>query len=397
MSENAGEVCDHREKVETKSYEKPEYFLPGGKRAKDSLLNYLSSNGFSLKISEGQINNLFGLSNRVYRFYPENGNPVVVKVFSDSGEDRKIKFDRELLARSYLTNKGIFSEETGVVFPKIEYADIDRGIIFVEDIGSTTSLANDAWNEKKWDWMSRSVVDFLVRLNDLHYDEDAAREYPYYSKYASVSAHEIYLNSLKRVKLFEDEVYKEPRKSTIKKWLYEKDFLNILNNRINESLNLIDPYILHHQTQPEEMRFNWGDVSPVNLATKKTDKGNVLAAFDLEYAGWDHFSAGLTSFLLHHQSDYLPLDFKQSILNLFVKNSRLSDEEIAQLDARLIIEDLSFISRKLVSVIKPAIENPVVFHSKRSDRETWSQTKISVLLEPALQRLENRLVLGALS
>lgn len=376
-------------KVSYREFEDGLHIYPSwAKRIVNSTKIFLAPDGANCVINPGQFKYVGSFNNLVFKFEPELGKPVILKVFpaDEEGEER---FKREVGGREFLHKTGIFSAETGVQVPNLLFADEANKVLFFDEV---IGLKDD-WEVKeslinnKSSSAEKMVVDFLVRLNEVQADESNLENFSYRSRYSVDSAYDLYQDVVRTTEKFKKWLKKNDSPA-IQKWCQEKDLLGLMEDRSKEALSAIDPATLHKQIQPGEMRFNWGDVSLSNLGFIEKGRKLLLVPFDLEYCGWDHPSAGITTFLLHHQSEELPGRLKKHLLGEFIKYSRFDDQEKAELDAYLVMEEMHFVVRKLTAVAKPAHEVPGVYYSRMHD-EPWSDVKIRVLLEPALERLKN--------
>jgi len=346
--------------------------------------NYLRDTGSNSGINSGSFRLLESYNNAVFKFSPDNGNAVVVKIFPED-DDGRGRFETESEGRKFIIENGNFYSNGDVIIPKQLYKDDENRAIILEKINNLDDSYPHSGIGEKGDKRISLITSFLVQLNEIRATPENHKKFPYKSRYAYASSYEIYQSAVKRVQSFKDWIANGVNSQpAIIKWCKNNDLFDIIENHFNIALTIIDPQILHRQNDPSEMRFNWGDVSLPNLPIRKIEGRSQLVPLDLEYAGWDHFSGGITSLLLHHRSEDLSINIKQDLLNKFVADSRLGEDEQRELDARLIVGELLFVSRKLIAATKGLRETGLNVH--RGPYQTIESVKIEELLEPALIR-----------
>lgn len=342
---------------------------------------YTAQSGKDLsKVRTEHFSRIYSFNNVVFEFDQENGLKLAVKLFS-SDEGGQSGFEAESLGKKFLQSSRAFSPESGILLPKIVFENKEDRLIateFIDDLDQIYPLNLD--NKR-----SKLIVDFLIRLNELKAIPTNLEQFTNRSRYSKDSVFEIYQETIKRFEEFKNWLQVDGN-TTTRIWCKDNNILNLFESKLELLPRIIDPTVFHRQVEPNDLRFNWGDVSFPNMNFKKMDGKQVLVPVDMEYAGWDHFSGGITSLLMHHSSEDLSESNKTLILNQFVKNSRFSALETEELSARLIATDLLFISRKLKPVIRPAHETNGL-RSMRITGESYIQAKIRMFLEPALDRL----------
>lgn len=362
------------------------------KKVVSTVTRFLKERGDVTRWDHKNLVYLPSINNHVFRFLSD-GKDYVIKVFPSS-ENGQLGYKQELEGRRFLTKNEIFKDSPEVKLPNVlhAYEDLSTQVIeFIPNLQESGLGIYDKIFQKK---IRSSFVSFLVQLNEIRFSIDN-KDMLYMSRYSANSAFDIYQNALSRFEKFRHWL-KDGKKdqTTFIKWIKENDFISVLDSHFNKGLSLVNSSILAKQIQPDEMRFNWGDVSFQSLPYIEKGKTIQLVPLDLEYSGWDHFSGGVCSFILHHTSEELSLDFKKTFLAKFVHESRLTKEQIAELNARLITGDLLFISRKLTAAIKLANELPnYKFHKLREIQRqgySWPEVKIREFLAPALTRARQK-------
>ncbi|WKZ26045.1 MAG: hypothetical protein QY322_01900 [bacterium] len=347
------------------------------------VLQYSEQNGTNIsKIGAKDFSRIYSFNNVVFKFSPDGQKSLAVKLFS-GGENSQSGFVAESLGKDFLQNSGIFGAESRILLPKnILESNADRLIAteFIDNLDQVYPLILE-------DNKSKLLVDFLIRLNELKAIPTNLEQFANRSRYSKDSVYEIYQETVSRLEQFKRWL-DDDGKITTKMWCTDNNIIPLFESRLNELLRFIDPIVLHKRTNITDLRFNWGDVSFPNMNFKLIDDKRILVPIDMEYAGWDHFSGGISSLLMHHSSEGLSDESKRLILAEFVKNSRLSEQEKEELNARLIATDLLFIARKLKPVTRPAHETKGLTFM-RIPYESYTVAKIRMFLEPALKRLMN--------
>lgn len=361
------------------------------KRMVEATTNFMSVRGLGKKVTPEQFHRVWSFNNGVCVFKPDlkKSEAFVVKTFS--GEwDSKERYLRETKGREFIVETGLFSKGTGIVVKPVEFKDDKNVTIFTKRVTNIDPAWGFFDQKGNSNLATRLIVDFLVRLNEIKSSVENLDKFPYRSKYSAESPYIMYKNALEALVNFRKWLKEEGKdRLEIKEFLKRNEILKRLDTGFDRATRLIDPSVMHEEIPPDDLRFNWGDVSVTNLMfSQKKDGRTVLYPFDLEYCGWDGPSGGLLSIVLHHQSEDIKEPFKKILVDLFIRNSRLNKEQIEKLDAMLIVGELLFLTRKLTGVTRPALETPMM-HIQRQPYQTWSSVKIEYFLEPLVRRLTN--------
>lgn len=349
-----------------------------GRPAVDSTLNYLEEHrhlklppetkyGYLHLIYADNINNNVLVVN-----HPKTGQPeYVIKIFKTDlpypsryhKESRSLK----LLAQSKLSSH---LPETIHTNNEHQYT-IQR---YVHGHRITTPTAEQI----------KLLADFTAKLHSISPTPENKQVLPFTATDAVPTPYHVYINYLKRMQDFYNYFNSDPKfHSTFLSQFEKWDIRQRLIQAETTVVNGIGQSRLHRNTPPTEMRLNQNDTSFSNTKDTGTTESPSICIFDFEYAGWDNPSDMTANFVHHVQSQNISPELKQLFVNEYVAKTQLNSEQLTDLNARLALTYLEWISIILRSTIPKRLRK-----FPKHQYMSRDQQRIDHFLTPVHQKLK---------
>jgi len=327
-----------------------------GKPAVDSALKYLANN-HSLRLpketkygylyliySDGHNNNNLVVVN------PESGKPkYVIKIFKKDYKNPS-RYDREQKTFNLLKQSGLFPKnlENQISIPEIIHYNHEHQYTIQRFVEGTRIPDTAATKEH-----IKLMAEFIARIHSITPSTENKNILPFPATDPVSTPYHIYINYLKRMQDFFDYFnsnteFHKTFLDQLEKW----DIKQRLADTETKIINNIGLLQLHRETPPEETRINQNDTSFFNIKNaSQTGEDPKLYVFDFEYAGWDNPFDMVANFVHHAQSEGISQELKQLFVDEYVKKMKLTPKQITDLNARLALAHLEWVSIILRSTI----------------------------------------------
>lgn len=327
-----------------------------GKPAVDSALKYLSEKqnlNFPEDTKYGYLQLIYGdghNNNNLVVTNPESGNPeYVIKIFKTDHKDPS-RYDREQKALSLLKNSGQFPEDPNnpVNIPQTVHHDDEHQYTIQRYVEGTRPLDMTITKDH-----IKLMVEFVSRVNSITPSKENKEILPFPTTDQVPTPYCVYLDYLKRMQDFSDYFNSNTKwHKTFLDKMEEWDIKNRITVVEQKILDHIGHVQLHTFTPEKDLRINQNDTSFFNTKeTGNSEEDPQLCVFDFEFAGWDSPFDMVTNFVHHVQNQDISQELKQQFVDEYVDKMQLTSEQITDLNARLALAYLEWISITLRSTI----------------------------------------------
>jgi hypothetical protein len=360
-----------------------------GKTVVDSAFEYLTKNhgvNFPEETRYRYLHKLYvgGRWNDCFTIVnPESNKPeFVIKMFQrdlDPG-----RYQREQKTISLLERSGLFpdSPDNQIHIPQIVHHDDEEEYTIQRYVES--QIDSHSWI-RITEQHIKLMAEYVSRVHSIIPSPENQEILPFPATDQVPTPYHVYLDYQKRMQDFKD-YYEDKAK-------YHRQFINQLNeSSVMDKINAMETNILerightqlHHQTPSENMRINQNDTSFHNAIQTGEDREVVeLCLFDFEYSGWDNPFDMVANFVHHAQSKSIKPELKQLFVDEYVKKMQLTPEQVEDLNARLALAYLEWISIMLRSSLPNRKEK-----IPRQHAETIDDQIIYLYLDPVNKKLE---------